>query len=44
MNPALVENTFSLCMVAIAIVLFVGVVVILGTFIEKLINENERLE
>ncbi|AFU12917.1 hypothetical protein MC28_1495 [Bacillus thuringiensis MC28] len=31
-------------MVAIAIVLFVGVVVILGTFIEKLINENERLE
>lgn len=40
----LVESTFSLCMVAVVIVLFVGGVALSGTFIEKLINENEQLE
>ncbi|WP_242214927.1 hypothetical protein [Bacillus cereus group sp. BfR-BA-01383] len=40
----MIESTFSLCIVAVVIVSFVGGGALLGTFIEKLINENERLK
>ncbi|WP_439022635.1 hypothetical protein [Bacillus thuringiensis] len=40
----MVESTFSLCMVAVVIVSFMGGGALLGTFIEKLINENDQLK
>lgn len=40
----LVESTFSLLITAVVIVSFVGGVTLLGTFIEKLISENEQLK
>ncbi|MGA5660410.1 hypothetical protein ACPCZR_12575 [Bacillus bombysepticus] len=39
----MVESTFSLFMVAVVIVLFVGGVALFDTF-EKLISENEQLK
>lgn len=40
----MVESTFSLLMVAVGIVSFAGGVTLLGTFIERLINEHEELQ
>ncbi|WP_257207203.1 hypothetical protein [Bacillus toyonensis] len=40
----MVESTFSLCIVAVVIVSFVGGGTLLGNFIEKIINENEQLD
>ncbi|HHT7186874.1 TPA: hypothetical protein ACTZ5N_000082 [Bacillus cereus] len=40
----MVESSFSLFMVAVVIVSFVGGGALVGTLIEKLINENEQLE
>gem|GEM_PF-5328190 len=40
----MVESTFSLCIVAVVIVSFVGGVTLLSTFIERRINKNEQLE
>ncbi|MES5858217.1 hypothetical protein QCI47_16475 [Bacillus cereus group sp. RP29] len=44
MEVILVESTFSLLITAVVIVSFVGGVTLLGTFIEKLISENEQLK
>lgn len=43
-DQTLVESTFSLCIVAVVIVSFVGGGTLLGNFIEKIINENEQLD
>ncbi len=40
----MVESTFSLFMVAVVIVSFVGGGALVGTLIEKLINEHEQLQ
>ncbi|WP_154724609.1 MULTISPECIES: hypothetical protein [Bacillus] len=44
MNPALVESSFSLFITMLVIVSVFGGIAVAGSFIERLINENERLE
>ncbi|MDZ5608447.1 hypothetical protein U2I54_15425 [Bacillus pseudomycoides] len=44
MNPALVESPFSLFITGLVIVVIFGGIAVIGSFIERLINENEQLE
>ncbi|HDR7207563.1 MULTISPECIES: hypothetical protein [Bacillus cereus group] len=44
MDPALAESTFSVFITGLVIIVVFGGIAVAGTFIEQLINENERLE